>query len=305
MQVVPAATTGANSGEFLRFLPVTPFGAATIDFSNTGFTNFLTNIFTATSIGAVTPGTGAFTALNATSIGATTPGTGAFTNLTASVAVGAGTVAATGNLTGGGLVVTGNSVVSGNSTVGSFSIGATAPANQLLVGNGSIYVPTTAINPASIGATTPGTGIFTTLTATGALSSVSGAINGTVGATVPNTGVFSTLADVGLTGGNCVQASTGGLLTTTSAPCAAGSTILRTTASVTVPISIAGACTNQSVTLTGLTSTMVITGSESAVAPTGPVIIFAFSSANTLQVSVCPVLATSASQTFTFNILAQ
>jgi hypothetical protein len=303
MQVVPAATTGANSGEFLRFLPVTPFGAATIDFSNTGFTNFLTNIFTATSIGAVTPGTGAFTTLNATSIGATTPGTGAFTNLTA-VAVGAGTVAATTNLTGGGLVISGNSVLSGNVDVGSFNIGGIAPANSILVGSGTLYTPSTAINPTSIGAATPGTGIFTTLTATGALSSVSGALNGTIGATVPNTGAFSTVTDAGLTGGNCVQASTGGLLTTTGAACLVP---LRTTASVTIPISAAGICTSQLVTLTGLTSTMVISGSPSS---TGSVsisasFIFSFSSANTLQIQSCPILATTTSQTLTFNILAQ
>ena len=43
----------------------------------------------------------------------------------------------------------------------------------------------------TVGATTPNTGAFTTLTSTG------GAINGTVGATIPNTGDFTTLTSTG------------------------------------------------------------------------------------------------------------
>jgi hypothetical protein len=256
------------------------------------------------TVGATTPAAGAFTALNATSIGATTPGTGAFTTVAASGAISGLSVTATNNLNGGGLIDSGAAEITGNANVGSFSIGGIAPANQILVGSGTLYTPTTAINPASIGATTPGSGIFTTLTATGALSSVSGALNGTIGATVPNTGAFSTVTDAGLTGGNCVQAGTGGLLTTTGAACPVP---LRTTASVTIPISAAGICTSQLVTLTGLTSTMVITGSPSS---TGSVsisasFIFSFSSTNTLQIQSCPILATTTSQTLNFNILAQ
>lgn len=47
-------------------------------------------------------------------------------------------------------------------------------------------------------------------------------VPGTIGSTTPNTGVFSTLTDSALTSGNCVQASTAGLLTTTGSPCGAG-----------------------------------------------------------------------------------
>jgi len=50
------------------------------------------------------------------------------------------------------------------------------------------FSATGGINSTNIGATTPGTGAFTTLTSTG------GALNGTVGATTPNTGAFTTLS---------------------------------------------------------------------------------------------------------------
>jgi hypothetical protein len=253
MQVVPAATTGANSGEFLRFLPVTPFGAATIDFSNTGFTNFLTNILSSNggalngTIGATTPAAGTFTALNATSIGATTPGTGAFTTLTAG-----GTNVCLQSGTNCPLASVG--IATANGFSGTSSGGA----------NPSLTIVAGAINPTSIGATTPGTGAFSALTIAGNLVCEQ-------------------------TGTNCPPVP------------------LRTTASVTIPISAAGICTSQLVTLTGLTSTMVITGSPSS---TGSVsisasFIFSFSSTNTLQIQSCPILATTTSQTLSFNILAQ
>ena len=49
------------------------------------------------------------------------------------------------------------------------------------------FSATGGINSTNVGATTPGTGAFTTLTSTG------GAFNGTVGATTPSTGAFTTL----------------------------------------------------------------------------------------------------------------
>jgi len=82
----------------------------------------------------------------------------------------------------------------------------------------SVWLQSSQIDSTTIGATTPSTGAFTSL------SSTSGALNGTIGATTANTGAFTSLSATsatvsGLTNGNCVQASTGGLLTTTSAPC--------------------------------------------------------------------------------------
>jgi len=50
------------------------------------------------------------------------------------------------------------------------------------------FSATGGINSTNVGATTPGTGAFTSLTST------SGALNGTVGATTPNTGAFTTLS---------------------------------------------------------------------------------------------------------------
>lgn len=56
---------------------------------------------------------------------------------------------------------------------------------------------------------------------------------GPIGSVTPNTGVFSALTDSALTPGNCIQASTGGLLTTVAGPCSTGGTV--TSVGITVP----------------------------------------------------------------------
>ena len=82
----------------------------------------------------------------------------------------------------------------------------------------SVWVQSSQIDSTTIGATTPSSGVFTSL------NSTSGALNGTIGATTANTGAFTSITATsatvsGLTSGNCVQASTGGLLTTSALPC--------------------------------------------------------------------------------------
>ena len=133
-------------------------------------------------VGANTANTGVFTTLTATSgyqgatsgdhngtVGATTPNTGAFTTVTASTSIVAGTIG----------IWAGNATITGV-TLSGVSAGATGPLTGPLNG--------------TVGATTPNTGVFTTLTATsGYQGAASGPINGTVGATTPNTGAFTTL----------------------------------------------------------------------------------------------------------------
>jgi hypothetical protein len=145
MQITPSATTGVNPGVNMKFLPVSSVTSTTIDFSNTGFTNFLTNVFTANSISTAA------------------------------------------------LTVTGNPMAN-----------------------------------------------------------------------------------------------------------------LRTTATVTLPASAAFVCTGQSVTLTGLTSSMVISGSPNSLTGVNTQTwTFAFTAPNTLEISVCPLVTTTSTGTITFNILAQ
>jgi|SRR5579859_7734166 len=69
---------------------------------------------------------------------------------------------------------------------------------------GTVVIPTVTlsggtINSTSIGATTPSTGAFTTLSATGNVTFSGGTINGTsVGATTPSTGAFTTVNASGI-----------------------------------------------------------------------------------------------------------
>jgi hypothetical protein len=119
--------------------------------------------------------------IESTTIGATTPSTGVFTSLSS-----------------------GSGALNG-------SIGGTTPSSGVFT---SISGPFNG----TIGAATPNTGVFTSL------NSTSGGLNGTIGATTPSTGAFTSMSAnsatlSGLTSGNCVQASTGGLLTTSSSPC--------------------------------------------------------------------------------------
>lgn len=170
------------------------------------------------TVGATTPGTGSFTTLaassglNSTAVGNTTPSTGAFTTLAASSTVsGAGftarlaspgpigsTAASTGAFTtlaaSSGL----NSTAVGNTTpsTGSFT---TLAASSTVSGTGfSNYLAA----PPAIGGTTPG-----------AVSSSSGALNGTLGAATPNTVSATTI----VASGTITPSQTNGIVGTTAA----------------------------------------------------------------------------------------
>jgi len=122
-----------------------------------------------TTVGATTPSTGAFTSLTSTSgslngsIGGTTPAAGAFTNVTAS----------------GTLGVTGASTFTGAIAANGGITGQVISSNVSITGG--------SINGTTIGATTPSTGAFTSLTST------SGSLNGAIGGTTPAAGAFTTL----------------------------------------------------------------------------------------------------------------
>jgi hypothetical protein len=204
------------------------------------------------TVGATTPNTGAFTTLSATNsivvgtlgiwagnatitgvtlsgvsagatgvlngphngtVGGITPNTGAFTTLTASTSISAGTIQ----------LWAGNNTITG-ATISGQSSGAT----------GTLLGP----HNGTVGATTPNTGAFTTLTATsGYQGATSGDHNGTVGATVANTGSFTTLVTSG------TIASTGNIValaTTSSTSATTGSLVVRGGAGIAGDIYCAG-----------------------------------------------------------------
>jgi hypothetical protein len=146
-----------------------------------------------TVVGAhITTGT-----INGTVVGGTTPAAGHFTTLDATTPV-----AVTSGGTGRN-ALTANAVVIGE---GSSQVNFAAPgtAGGMLISQGAAADPAFANNPtitggtinsAVIGGTTPAAGTFT------ALSSTSGALNGSIGATTPNTGSFTTLAASGTVSG--------------------------------------------------------------------------------------------------------
>jgi len=174
------------------------------------------------AIGSTTPNSGAFTTLSASStvsgtgfstylasppaIGGTAPNTGSFTTLTATGAITHNTT--TNNqsytTTGAGTIT----LTSGTAgTINNFNIGATTAgtgafttisASSTVSGTGfSTYLA----SPPAIGATTAGTGAFTTLSAS---STVSGTGFSTylasppaIGSTAANTGAFTTLGATG------------------------------------------------------------------------------------------------------------
>ena len=92
---------------------------------------------------------------------------------------------------------------------------------------------------------TPSSGTVTNLTGTASIN-----INGTVGATTPSTGVFTTLTDSGLTAGRVNYNGTGGLLVDSANLTFNGTTL--TAAGFAGPIS--GVVTSSSITDSGLTS---------------------------------------------------
>jgi hypothetical protein len=152
-----------------------------------------------TAIGATTPSTGAFTSLTSTSgafngtVGATTPSTVAATTLTTSgtatfsgnVAVGSNavTISTGGNVTAidtvqvnSGTIRTALTYDTGVAVIGSYTNHPVSlRVNQTQVGQ----LTTTGLNSTAIGATTPSTGAFTTVTATGAADTIIGSESGT------------------------------------------------------------------------------------------------------------------------------
>jgi hypothetical protein len=159
----------------------------------------------AAAIGATTPSTGAFTTL-------TTTGNATFGNATSAISnITNGTASGTG---GGALVLVqnggGNVIGIGNySAVAGGAYNATPTlyaASDLSVVRGGSTIATftsTGLNSCAIGATTPSTGAFTTLSATGdvTLGDASGdtiTANGTFGAIVSSSSIKSTSTSGGI-----------------------------------------------------------------------------------------------------------
>jgi len=131
-------------------------------------------------------------------VGASTPNTGAFTTVTASTSIIAGTIG----------IWAGNATITGV-TLSGVSAGATGPLTGPLNGTVGATTPNTGIftsvittsagqltgyHTGPIGANTANTGVFTSLTATsGYQGAATGPLNGTVGASSPNTGVFTSV----------------------------------------------------------------------------------------------------------------
>jgi hypothetical protein len=82
----------------------------------------------------------------------------------------------------------------------------------------SVLITGSDIESTTIGASSPSTGAFTSLSSTG------GSLNGTIGTTTPTLGSFTSVIASSLTPGNCIQSATGGLLVTTTSPCLASPT---------------------------------------------------------------------------------
>ncbi len=246
-----------------------------LDVSGTG-TNNATTLLAGTwaipgTIGSSTPNTGAFTTLSASS---TVSGTGFSTYLASPPAIG-GSAPAAGSFT----ALTGTSVTDSALTTG----------NCVQASTGGLLTTTSAPCPSSGGVTSVygSTGAITALTIpSGDSLTVSGtgtnnattllagtwAIPGTIGSTTKNTGAFTTLlastsiTDSGLTSGNCVQAGTAGLLTTTAGPCGAGgggvSSVFGSTGTITtltIPsgdsLTVSGTGTNNATSINGITIT--------------------------------------------------
>ena len=145
-----------------------PVAATTLSASSTvSGAGFITYLASPPAIGGTAAAAGAFTTLSASS---TVSGTGFITYLASPPAIG-GTTAAAGSFT-------------------------TLSASSTVSGTGfSNYLTSYLASPAAIGGTTPAAITGTTITAS---TSFAGALNGTVGATTPNSGAFTTLSSSGL-----------------------------------------------------------------------------------------------------------
>ena len=137
------------------------------------------------SIGSGTAAAGAFTTLSASS---TVSGTGFSTYLASPPAIG-GTAAAAGAFT----TLSATGVITSTQTTGTapFTVATTTNVANL---NASSLSGATFAAPGTIGGTTPGIITGTTITAN---TGFAGAHNGTVGATTPNTGAFTTISATG------------------------------------------------------------------------------------------------------------
>jgi hypothetical protein len=266
-------SVGATTASTGRFTTLTATTSATFSPSGTVTINPTTqSTMDNVSIGSTTRAPGAFTTL--ASNGLTT-----FTDTTASTSSSSGALVVTG-----GTGVGGNLYVGGNiNSTGTITAGSTLTANaavNLNPANFNVSIAptgtgTATINPASvgtinnmsIGATTRGTGAFTTLTSNNATTftagtasttttsgtvvvtggvGVSGAVN--IGGAISAAGAtFTSVTDSGLTAGRVTFAGTGGLLTDDTA-------LTYSTGTLTVGTSvIAGGVTvgNANITLTG------------------------------------------------------
>jgi hypothetical protein len=197
----------------------TPIGNATP--STAVFTYANAAAIQATAIGNITPGTGAFTTLSvqnvtdtgnltvggslqATAIGNITPGSGAFTSLSATTGI-------TGTL----------------QTAAQTNITTVGTLNGLTVSGGATSLSATtatSLNSTPIGATTPSTGAFTTITSTSTIVSAGNVVaNSGTNSTSPTTGALIVNGGVGVS----ANVFFGNALTVNSTQTAASSFIVK------------------------------------------------------------------------------
>ena len=191
---------------------------------------------------------------------------------TVTAVTGTGNIASTGGTTPQ-ISITAAPTFAGAVTASQFN-GSGAGLTSATIPNAALVTsPVTSVsgsgNIASTGGLTPTVSITNAPTFTGALSALS-------------------LTGTGLTNGNCVQASTGGLLTTTSGPCAAG-TLTGLTAGSNI---VVGAGPTPSV---AVTNSPTFTGALSAASLTGT----GLTSGNCVQASTGGLLTTAAAKCVT------
>ncbi|MEN9866515.1 MAG: hypothetical protein RL748_2105 [Pseudomonadota bacterium] len=209
----PAPAATSNSTQLATTAFVVSKTGAKADINNPTFTGLLT-----APLANINGGT-----INSTTVGATSPASGAFTNLSASgittlsnatpsTSTGTGALVVSGGLGVGGTVTAGgfvgpisatsfNGIVqianggtgSSTSTDALANLGAAPLASPNFTG--SVTIPAGTINAGSIGATTPGTGAFTSLTASGITT-----IANTTPSTGPGTGALVVNGGLGVAG---------------------------------------------------------------------------------------------------------
>lgn len=209
----PAPASTSNSTQLATTAFVVSKTGAKADINNPTFTGLLT-----APLANINGGT-----INSTTVGATSPASGAFTNLTASGITTLSNATPSTSTSTGALVVSGGIGVGGTVTAGGFvgPISATSFNGTVQIANGgtgastsadaltnlgaaplaspnftgSVTIPAGTINAGSIGATTPGTGAFTSLTASGITT-----IANTTPSTGPGTGALVVNGGLGVAG---------------------------------------------------------------------------------------------------------